>query len=301
MHFIDPARYPLAADAAYTPAPHPLWDAVNAKTALKMKNIVLVQPSIYGYNNSALLDALRGLGPSRSRGVVRFDATTISSTILQEWHVLGVRGVRLNIQSTNSAVNATSFATILKTYANLTRPFGCVLQAYIPMSLLTSLEPTIRDLGMDFCVDHFGQPFAPSRNSSSPTFDPYTSVPGFSSLISLLRTRRMWVKSSADYRVDLTAHGLEVVAKEILRVRPDRVVFAEKWPHTRSEGPDVRPFEERVLKWCEEAGAVEMVFETNAKYLFGVYGVEDGCEKARGIQHSAPARSYGLCVPGDKS
>ncbi|EMC96292.1 hypothetical protein BAUCODRAFT_70509 [Baudoinia panamericana UAMH 10762] len=276
MHIIDPDRYPLAPGAAYVPPVHNIWDAVANETTFGMKHIVIVQPSIYGYDNTALLESLRALGPTRARAVVQFQPS-INRTTLQAWHQLGVRGVRLNLQSTDQTVNATAFAATLRQYADIIRPLGWVLQAYISMDLIGALESTIRDLGVPFCVDHFGQPSASPVNSSAKNFDPYT-IPGFPATIRLLQGGHMWVKFSANYRVNLTAHGLETVGKEILRVRSDRVVWATDWPHTRFEGVDIRPFEEEVLEWCEEIDAVEQVFSTNAKCLWGIYSSAQGCQ-----------------------
>jgi hypothetical protein len=62
MHIIDPTRYPLSAEAVYTPSVSGTWDAVANETAFGMQHITVIQPSIYGNDNSILLDALTGLG-----------------------------------------------------------------------------------------------------------------------------------------------------------------------------------------------------------------------------------------------
>ena len=56
---------------------------------------VLVQPSVYGTDNAAMLDALREAGPSfRAVAVVEND---IGDAELDRLHEAGVRGVRCNI------------------------------------------------------------------------------------------------------------------------------------------------------------------------------------------------------------
>lgn len=268
MHIIDPERYPLSADAVYTPSAHSVWDAVTFENTINMKNIVVVQPSIYGFDNSALLDAIRALGPDRSRGVVVFNATNIDNNTLVEWHSLGVRGVRLNLASTEKTPDIEVLRSEIVKYAAIIKPLGWMLQIYMTMDLLPGLQSTINGLGVKVCFDHFAQPSKPSDNSTMP-FDPY-SITGFQSLIDLLEQGNTYVKFSAPYRVDLESSQLEVVAKEILRVRSDRAVFASDWPHTRFEGLDIKPFEERCLEWAAEAGSVEKVFSTNAKSLWDI-------------------------------
>ncbi|KAF2174229.1 hypothetical protein M409DRAFT_62326 [Zasmidium cellare ATCC 36951] len=269
MHIIDPSRYPLAADAPYTPGVHSTWDAVTFENSVDMRNIIIVQPSIYGNDNSALLDALKALGPNRSRAVVVFDDTKIDNSTLQQWHTLGVRGVRLNLASVGADPDIESFKTTVSAYASLVKPLGWMVQIYASMDILPGLESTIRDTpDVNFCFDHFAQPSKPKTNSTGP-FDPYT-ITGFSSLITLLQEGNTWVKFSAPYRVELDYDQLDALAKEVLHVRSDRVVFATDWPHTRFEGLNIRPFEERVLEWAREARSVDKVFSANAKELWDV-------------------------------
>ncbi len=69
VHVFGPAaRYPLAPDRAYTPPEASLEDLLRTEEKLGMQRMVLVQPSVYGADNSCMLDALKALG-SRARGV----------------------------------------------------------------------------------------------------------------------------------------------------------------------------------------------------------------------------------------
>lgn len=271
MHIIDPGRYPLSGDAVYTPGVHSMWDAVSFEDTVSMKNIVAVQPSIYGNDNSAIIDTLKALGPDRSRGVVVFDVSTIDTATLQKWHSLGVRGVRLNLASTGKTPDIEAFKRTIESYAAVVRPLDWMVQIYMSMDLLPALESTIRDLGVKVCLDHFAQPAKPSKAITSSSFDPY-AINGFATLISLLKHGNTFVKFSAPYRVKLDSYQLDAVAREILRVRKERAVFATDWPHTRFEGLDIKPFEEQCLEWAEEAGCVEELFSGNAKTLWDVRG-----------------------------
>ena len=57
---------------------------------------VIVQPSIFGTDNRATLEALSGMGLSRARGVAVVDST-VSDFVLADMDAIGVRGVRLNL------------------------------------------------------------------------------------------------------------------------------------------------------------------------------------------------------------
>lgn len=268
MHVIDPSRYPLAPNAVYTPSVFSAWDAVSFENSVSMRNLVAVQPSIYGNDNSALLDALRAFGPDRSRGVVVFDDQAIDNATLQQWHDLGVRGVRLNLASTGAEPDLDEFMRTMRRYADRVKPFGWMVQVYMSMDLLPALVDTIKELPVRFCLDHFARPSGPT-DSTNHSFDPY-NIKGFSALMELLQHGNTWVKFSAPYRVELEPDELDALAREILRVHCDRAVFATDWPHTRFEGLDIKPFEERCLEWAEEARCVDQVFSLNAKELWDV-------------------------------
>lgn len=285
MHVVDdPQRYPLTANAAYKPSsPHTLSEALAFESSMGFENVVLVQPSIYGFDNSCLLDALKQLGPARARGVVVIDPDTIESETLAEWHALGVRGVRVNLKSVGKVMSEDELAETLVRHADVVRPFGWIIQLYVPLEMATALEKIVPRLdGVRICLDHFGSPDLPSSFSSSSIknnndtdkqpLDPY-SLPGFSSLVALLQGGQTYVKLSAPYRLskDPQMRDIQAVARELIRVAPTRLVFGTDWPHTRFDGLDIRPFTESCLQWCAaEPGLAERLFRRNAEELWDV-------------------------------
>lgn len=267
---VDPVEYPLVEGALYTPRPHPLAQALQFEASTGIRNIVLVQPSIYGTDNSCLLDALRALGPRHGRGVVAFDCNTIDTVTLQKWHQWGVRGVRVNTQSIGMHMGEEELAATLRGYADIIRPYNWVLQLYVPLATAVVLENIVPELGVRVCLDHFGSPdlLVVSHNG-----DPY-NIPGFHSLIKLLRQGKTYVKLSAPYRIsgDHTWGDLEPVGRELLKVAGmSQTIFASDWPHTRFEGLDVKPYMEALLDWCgNDEALIERVFKGNAETLWGV-------------------------------
>jgi predicted TIM-barrel fold metal-dependent hydrolase len=273
MHVVDPERYPLSPTAQYRPHAHGLADYARVIGAdLGIKNAVLVQPSIYGTDNSCLLDALRELTPKHGRGVVEIDPAVITQGQLEEWHSIGVRGVRVNLKSVGKVLSQQELRAELSRYADVIRPLDWVLQIYLPLSMVSYLEPVVPDLGVKFCIDHFGSP------ELSPTFDPANpldpnSLPGFDSLLNLLKSGTTWVKISAPYRLtkDPRMRDLEIVAKTFMRHARDRVVYSTDWPHTRFENIDPKPFAEFLLQWCNgNQSLVRRLFRTNAEKLWDV-------------------------------
>ncbi|EAS32069.3 TIM barrel metal-dependent hydrolase [Coccidioides immitis RS] len=272
MHIVDPDRYPLAPDAQYKPQTHTLSEAMEFESSVGIPNIVLVQPSIYGYDNSCLLEGLREIGPQHGRGIVTIDPQSIRPEKLLEWHRLGVRGVRLNLQSVDKQLTPEELAESVRQHARAIFHLNWVLQLYIPLSSVPALLSVVPDLGVRICLDHFSSPVLPSTDVDPASFDPY-SLSGFSELVSLLRQGRTYVKISAPYRLsdDPELKFLGVIAKELLRVAPDRLVFATDWPHTRFEGLDVKPFIAKCLHWCGgNTELVDKLFRRNAEELWGL-------------------------------
>src|SRR3546814_15843274 len=70
MHVFGPrSRYKLDARRSYTPHESPLAQYRAVMCALGIERAVLVQPSVYGTDNTALLDALQEAGPDRKSDV----------------------------------------------------------------------------------------------------------------------------------------------------------------------------------------------------------------------------------------
>jgi predicted TIM-barrel fold metal-dependent hydrolase len=268
MHVVDPRKFPLAKDAQYQPSPHTIDQAKKFLSSLGIEKMVIVQPSIYGNDNSCTLDGLQQLGTKNGRAVIQFDADTTSEQQLREWHALGVRGVRLNFKSVGAKLEGTSLAIQLHKYANAVKSLNWVMELYISMEDIPLLEPIIPHLGnVKICIDHFGHP----SDASIATAQSSAVLPGFTSLANLLKLNNVWVKVSASYRLhrDPQHPLVQSLARYILRSRPDRCVFATDWPHTRFEDVDVTEYLEELFNWCEaENVSIRQVLVDNADELF---------------------------------
>jgi predicted TIM-barrel fold metal-dependent hydrolase len=274
MHVVEPKAFPICPKAVYQPTTHTLEDALYFESKLGVENLVFVQPSIYGTDNSCLLAALAKLGPSRGRGVVVVDPDTIQQETLDEWHALGVRGLRVNLQSVGKVMDQTELEQELLRHADVARPRNWIIEMYVPLKMVPMLETIVPRLGVTVCIDHFGSPELSSISWARETlpFDPYT-LPGFDSLISLIRQGTTYIKVSAPYRLTKDRHmrDLKAMAREFLSAAPDRVIYATDWPHTRFTGVDISPFTE----WClelstHEPGLAEKLFRTNTERMLDV-------------------------------
>ncbi|KAJ6025068.1 Amidohydrolase 2 [Penicillium herquei] len=273
MHVVEPQQFPVSKAAVYQPSVHTLADALAFESTLGLENLVFVQPSIYGTDNSCLLAALAKLGPSRGRGVVVVDPASIQSETLKEWHELGVRGLRVNLQSVGKVMEESELEETLLRHADIARPWNWIIEIYLPLKMMHMLESIAPRLGVTLCIDHFGSPdFSSLPKNQGIPFDPYT-LPGFQSLISLLQTGNNYIKISAPYRLtnDQTQAQLKAMAHEFLTAAPDRVVYATDWPHTRFTNIDISPFTEWCLDLCADVPEMaEKLFRRNTERMLDV-------------------------------
>ena len=94
-HVFGPAaRFPYAELRSYTPDDAPLEAYLALLDRLGFDRGVLVEPSAYGRDNRAMLDAL-ARAPVRLRGIA-VGGTELNAATLKQWHVAGVRGLRVN-------------------------------------------------------------------------------------------------------------------------------------------------------------------------------------------------------------
>jgi predicted TIM-barrel fold metal-dependent hydrolase len=109
-----------------------------------MERVVLVQPSIYGTDNSRMLDAMATLG-KMARGVAVV-ADDIGKAELERLHAAGVRGLRLNVEAVERG-----------DFEELTRRVGWHLELHVGPHLLEALVPVVERLPVDVVFDHMAK------------------------------------------------------------------------------------------------------------------------------------------------
>lgn len=113
VHLFDPANYPYAPSHAYSPVPALYSQLLAFEGSLagsgQAENIILVQPSPYGTDNSLILDKLAELQSAKAQREVRaiavIDPDNITDSELDHMQELGVRGIRVNTEATGENVD----------------------------------------------------------------------------------------------------------------------------------------------------------------------------------------------------
>ncbi|KAK1710264.1 hypothetical protein BDP67DRAFT_522246 [Colletotrichum lupini] len=251
VHVFDASIGPFAPGRSYTPAratAQQLLDFSSSLTRATPLNIVLVQPSPYGSDNTVLLRSLKSLreGGSRIvRGIAVVDIEKISDANLMELHDAGVRGLRINKQADGKSTDLNALKdTILQTASRIQYLPGWKIQLFCAPAMWEDLYDTIVALPVQVIADHVGGMRALSKlqlNAATSSLDDPTKQPGFEALVKLARASKAIVKLSGFYRLsDRTESGcddMEPIVKALVEAVPHRLVWGSDWPHT-GEGKD---------------------------------------------------------------
>jgi len=261
-HVFGPAdRYPFAADRLYT-APDALPRQLRRMLdKLGVARAVLVQPSVYGTDNSAMLDAMAA-DPERLRGVAVVD-DNIPDEELESMHAAGVRGLRCNLAVARDG-RARLNVKKMRELAERIERFGWHLEFSLHVDEYPVLDRDLDGFPVDLVFAHFGYMRAERGVDNA----------GFRSLLALMDRGRAWVKLTGPYRVANSALPYpEVVpfARALVDAAPDRVLWGTDWPHVMLKGkmPNDGDLTDLLLDWVPNGEIRRRILVANPAKLYG--------------------------------
>ena len=217
MHVFDAAA--AIATGHYTPQHHPLEAVEVLAQNHGFGHLVLVQPSVYGTDNSVLLNALR-VHPGRHRGVVVIDAS-ITDADLIKMHSLGVRGVRFNLVS--PAGNSSNLAAVFSKLACRIDTLGWHVQWYAKPADLPIVAALHQGTSKPAVLDHLAGLHANLAIDRAAW-----------QALEKLAGQGAWVKLSGWYRLQADAPymALDRNIARIANLFADQMIWGSDWPHT---------------------------------------------------------------------
>ncbi|HEY4250102.1 MAG TPA: amidohydrolase family protein [Roseomonas sp.] len=230
-HVFGPAgRFPFAADRLYTPGDALVEDLFAHQLRLGLDRVVIVQPSCYGTDNACTVAGLRALGPARARGVAVI-ADAADEAALAALHAAGIRGVRLNLETSGNNDPEAARRALRETAARVA-PFGWHVQVFTNLGVIGALREVVETLPVPLVVDHFGR----ARGDGG------IAQPGFDALLGLVRDGRAYVKLSAPHRASALPGYADVLplARALIAANPDRMLWGSDWPHPGGAPPGGR-------------------------------------------------------------
>jgi len=221
---------------------------------------VIVQPSVYGTDNTTTMDVV-SRHPDRLRAVVVVDQDIDRDSLLK-LHEQGARGARINLLFGSSALldNIRQLAWTLRSL-----DLGWHLQLLADVSTLDNPYEFVKALDIDVVFDHLGH--MPVKKG--------TADPGFQALLRLLDEGRCWVKLSGAYRISASRRApypdVDYVVHTLLAHNPEQLVWGSDWPHPSFDGdmPNDGVLLNELFRWVPDVTVRHRILVDNAARLYG--------------------------------
>jgi len=226
VHIFDPQRFPFSPARVYTPEPATLEELAAEHEALHLGRTIVVQPSVYGTDNSCTLDALRRLG-EHARGVAVIDDHTPDSA-LDAMAQAGIRGIRLNL-ATAGITDPGAVRRRFQEGVERIKARNWHVQIYTQPDLIAAIADLVLVSPVPIVFDHFGGATVAHGGLRQP---------GVDALLRLLQSDRAYVKISgaADYVSAGAPDYADAapLARALIAANPERILWASNWPHPDS-------------------------------------------------------------------
>lgn len=257
-HVFGPGdRFPYSPKSSYIPPDAPAEQLEALHAHLGFQRAVVVQASCHGTDNSAMVEALRRR--DHWKGIAILDGNETDDQ-LAEMTDVGVRGVRFNfVPRLKAAQSLDECRAVLSRVAKL----GWHLVVYFEPAALPGITDFLRESPVQVAIDHMGL---------SPV-DEGVDGEAFGRLAELMRDDRFWVKISGAERVSRAGPpyaDVDPIARELLRIAPDRVLFGTDWPHPNmtTHSPDDGKLVDRLTEICDAEQLRKVLVDNPVRLYF---------------------------------
>ena len=226
VHVFGPVdRYPPRAGASYVPPADANDEAAERMhRTLGLAHGVIVQATVYGTDNRAMVDALRSR--PNYRGVAIVD-DTVSDAQLRAMHEAGVRGARFNFwKQLNIVPTPDGFE---RSIARISE-YGWHARIHATGDEWLDLKELLSKPRITMVIDHMGHPDLRGG----------VEQPVMRQLRGFLERENWWVMISNADRFSVSAQAWDDVvpfAETFLAAAPDRAIWSTDWPHVQYRKP----------------------------------------------------------------
>ena len=269
--FGDPLKFPLWPGRAYTPETASPEEMSALHRVLHMQRVVIVNPSIYGTDNSATLFGMKARG-ANARGVAVIDDHT-SDRDLDALGRAGIRAIRINLTTlgqTDPAIARQLFQAAVKRVQHR----GWHIQMYTTLAVISGIKELVQASPVPVVFDHFGGAQAALGEHQ----------PGFADLAGLVQSGQAYVKISGAYRASTQPDyaDLRPLAQMLIAANVDRIIWGSDWPHpnpgaraghaVREVTPLLQVADGRLLNllptWAPDAAVRKKILVDNPERLY---------------------------------
>ena len=258
-HVFGPqARFPLLPKTHFVPHECPLPSYVQMLRAIGCERAVLVQPSVYGTDNSAIEEALQS-NEFELRGVAVV-SESITDKEIERLHTLGFRGIRINTASGTPGLRLEHARRL----ADRIRERGWHLQFYANFRESPQIEEELAKLPITIVIDHFG------RIQTSEGLE----APAFQAVLRLLKRDNCFAKLIGPYFISERSPkypDIAPFARAMVETAPDRVVWGTDWPHASAHEkmPNDGDLADLLLDWAPDEDQRHKILVENPERLYG--------------------------------
>lgn len=254
------SRY--SAGRGYTPPVASLESFLELHDVLGIERAVLTQPSVYGVDNTAILEAVEQY-PERMRAVAAV-GNDVSDKELEALNASGVRGVRVNVAD-KGGMPFDDMEDVCR-FTQRIRDFGWHLELLLHAQDFPQLRKDFEASAVDIVIGHLGY------MKTSHGID----NPGFVEMLAMVKEGRCWAKLTGSYRIttcDSTPYP-DVIpfAQKLIEANPSRVIWGSDWPHPTFYGamPNDGYLFDQLGPWTDNNQAmIDRILVDNPKTLYG--------------------------------
>ncbi len=215
VHLIDLQRHPMAPGKGYVARPDEAGTLPMLLDLFDRHGVVgavLVQPSGYGEDNAAMLEALAA-EPGRFKAVVQADGAELDRL----GHMDGVVGLRLN---TTHSIDRLHDRRAVRRALSAAESAGLACEILAPPDLLATAADDIAAAACPVVLDHMGLP------------DIGDGLEAFRAVLALARADTVFVKLSAPFRIATAPFpSLRPFTDALLDAfGADRCLWGSDWP-----------------------------------------------------------------------
>ena len=260
-HVIGPrSRFAFSPERKYDVPDSPFEELARLHAVLGIHRAALVQATVHGADNSAMLDALERSG-GRYKGVAILDGSE-SDAELGRLDRAGVCGLRFNfVRMLGGPPDARMFHRIVARIADL----GWHIALHVGGDDLMEHEASLRKLGVPVVIEHMGRVDIAQG----------LQQPSFVRMLDLMKQDGFWVKIDMGDRLSVTGPPYRDVipfAQAIVDAAPERVLWGSDWPHPMYQGGKPMPNDGDLVDlfgaYVPDPALREQILVTNAATLY---------------------------------
>lgn len=221
---------------------------------------VVVQPKLYGTDNTCTLDAIARLGIAHARGIAVMHPS-VSDAELQRLDAGGIRGLRFSVWNPADTVTTLD---MIEPLAQRIAPLGWHVQLHMSAGQIVDNAALLEKLAAPMVFDHVGR------------LPPQSGIahPAFAIIRGLLERGRAWMKLSGAYLNTRSGPpgyaDASAIARAFAQAAPQRMVWGSDWPHvTEREKPDDAVLFDLLADWMPDDVDRRRVLVDNPARLYG--------------------------------